>query len=87
MVYRTVSTTVDVEVDLDDFEDEELQDELNRRRGDDFEDEELQDELNRRRGWQSGTILEDLLETWVSRRDRFEDEFRAYCREILGRSF
>lgn len=70
MVYRTVSTTVDVEVDLDDFE-----------------DEELQDELNRRRGWQSGTILEDLLETWVSRRDRFEDEFRAYCREILGRSF
>lgn len=72
MAYTTVSTTVDVEVDLDDFE-----------------DEELQDELNRRRGWkfQSDTDLEDLLETWVYRRDQFEDKFRAYCREILGRSF
>ena len=72
MVYRTVSTTVDVDVEVD---------------LDDFEDNELQDELNRRRGWQSGTILEDLLETWVSDRDRFEDAFRDYCREILGRSF
>lgn len=68
MVYKTISTTVDVDLD-------------------DFEDEELQDELNRRRGWQSDTDLEDLLETWVSRRDRFEDKFRDYCREILGRSF
>lgn len=74
MVYRTVNTTVDVDVEVD---------------LDDFEDEELQDELNRRRGWkfQSDTDLEDLLETWVYRRDQFEDKFRAYCREILGRSF
>ena len=74
MGYVTINT--DVDVYLDDFSDEDLIEEL-RDRGYYVGDNEKV----------SNTSLEELYISWTLDRDTFEDKFRAYCRENLGRSF
>jgi hypothetical protein len=70
MVYKSVYTEVDV--DLEDFTDEELIEELKERNVNPTADVSLQ----------------SLYDLWVyGSRDKFEDEFRTYCRGHLGKSF
>ena len=70
--YKSVETWVEVDVDLDDFSDEEL----------------IQ-ELEDRRSYSQGNTVscEQLLDAWILYRDKFEDLFREYCRETIGKSF
>ena len=72
MAVKTIETYVEVDVDLDDFTDDELLDEL---------------EL---RGVERNTknvSVEELYDIWRFNRNKFEDAFRAFCRETIGRSF
>lgn len=76
MSYVTINT--DVDVYLEDFDDKDLIEEL-RDRGYYVSDEEKT---------QSGlTSLEDLYISWTLDRNNFEEKFRDYCRQNLGRSF
>lgn len=69
--YRSVETWVEVDVDLEEFTDEELIEELESR------------------GVSHGKKVscEQLLDAWLLYRDKFEDLFRDYCRETIGKSF
>lgn len=69
--YKTVETYVEVDVDLDEFSDEELLEELMARRNEVYK----------------SVMLEELIDTWILNRDKFEDMFRDYCRETIGKSF
>ncbi len=71
--YRTVETYVEVDVDLDDFSDEEL----------------IQELEDRRVSYSQGNTVscEQLLDAWLLYRDKFEDLFRDYCRDTIGKSF
>ena len=71
--YRTVETYVEVDVDLDDFSDEELIQELEDRK------------VSYLQG--NNVSCEQLLDAWLLYRDKFEDLFRDYCRETIGKSF
>lgn len=69
--YKTVETYVEVDIDLDDFSDEELIEELQYRNAE----------------YSSNISCEQLLDTWLFNRDKFEDVFRDYCRDTIGKSF
>lgn len=69
--YRTVETYVEVDVDLDDFSDAELIEELE----------------SRGASYGKNVSVEQLLDAWILYRDKFEDLFRDYCRETIGKSF
>ena len=71
--YRTVETYVEVDVDLEDFSDEELIQELEDRRVSYSQSKNVS--------------CEQLLDAWILYRDKFEDLFRDYCRETIGKSF
>ena len=71
-----VSITTEVEVYMDDFDDQDLI-------------EELTD-----RGYYVNKLVEDcrtpldrLYEAWVYKTGDYEDLFRKYCQQNLGRSF
>jgi hypothetical protein len=68
---KTIETYVEVEVDLDEFSDEELLEELERR--------------NIEQG--SNVSIEQLYDIWRFDRHKFEDAFRTYCWDTIGRSF
>jgi len=70
--YRTVETYVEVEVALEDFSDEELIQEL--------EDRNVSYHKN-------NVSCEQLLDAWILYRHKFEDLFREYCRDTIGKSF
>ncbi len=70
--YRTVETYVEVEVALEDFSDEELIQEL--------EDRNVSYNKN-------NVSCEQLLDAWILYRHKFEDLFREYCRDTIGKSF
>lgn len=70
--YRTVETYVEVEVDLEDFSDEEL----------------IQELEDRRVSYNKNNVsCEQLLDAWILYRHKFEDLFREYCRDTIGKSF
>ena len=69
--YRTVETYVEVDVDLDDFSDEDLIEELQ----------------SRGVSHSRNVSCEQLLDAYLLDRDKFEDLFRDYCRETIGKSF
>ena len=69
--YKTVETYVEVDIDLEDFTDEELIEELE----------------SRRASYGKNVSVEQLLDAWILYRDKFEDLFRDYCRETIGKSF
>jgi hypothetical protein len=70
--YRTVETYVEVDVALEDFSDEELIEELE----------------SRNVSYHKNNVsCEQLLDTWILYRDKFEDLFREYCRDTIGKSF
>lgn len=71
-----VSVTTEVEVYLDEIDDLDLVEEL-RGRGYYVGEEEKT----------SNTSLESLYIAWTLDRNSFEEKFRDYCRENLGRSF
>lgn len=68
--YKTVETYVEVDVDLEEFSDEDL----------------IQ-ELQSRKGSYSNVSCERLFDAWVFDRAKFEDLFRDYCRDTIGKSF
>jgi hypothetical protein len=84
---------VQVEVDLDDFDDEDLIDELEFRgikvELSDYSDDELLEHLESRgvSYLKSHVTCEQLLDAWLLYPDKFEDLFRTYCRENIGKSF
>ena len=60
---------------------------------DDFDDEDLIEEL-KHRGYYVNKLVEDcrtplelLYEAWVYKTGDYEDLFRKYCQQNLGRSF
>ena len=70
--YRTVETYVEVEVDLEDFSDEELIEELE----------------SRNVSYHKNNVsCEQLIDAWILYRHKFEDLFREYCRDTIGKSF
>ncbi len=69
--YKSVETWVEVDVDLEEFTDEELIEEL----------------AARGVSYEKSVSCERLLDTWVLDRDKFEELFRQYCRETIGKSF
>jgi hypothetical protein len=70
--YRTVETYVEVEVALEDFSDEEL----------------IQELEDRRVSYNKNNVsCEQLLDAWILYRHKFEDLFREYCRDTIGKSF
>lgn len=69
--YKSVETWVEVDVDLEEFTDEELIEEL----------------AERGVSYERSVSCERLLYTWILDRDKFEDMFRTYCRETIGKSF
>lgn len=68
-----VSITTEVEVYMDDFDDADLIDELEGRG------------YYVRKTWCPS--LESLMDAWVLDKNKFEDLFREFCRENIGRSF
>jgi len=60
---------------------------------DEFDDQELLDELEGRGYYVSKSSahgspsLESLMDAWVLDKNKFEDLFREFCRENIGRSF
>jgi hypothetical protein len=54
-----------------------------------FSDEELIQELEDRRvSYNKNNVsCEQLLDAWVLYRHKFEDLFREYCRDTIGKSF
>ena len=60
---------------------------------DEFDDEELLNELEGRGYYISKSTacgspsLESLLDAWTLDKSKFEDLFRDFCRENIGRSF
>ena len=69
--YRTVESYVEVDVSLEDFSDEDLIEELE----------------SRGASYGKNVSVEQLLDAWILYRDKFEDLFRDYCRETIGKSF
>ena len=69
--YRTVETYVEVDVDLEEFSDEDLIEELE----------------SRGVSYGKNVSCEQLLDAWILYRDKFEDLFREYCRDTIGKSF
>jgi hypothetical protein len=63
---------VEVEIDLEDFSDDELIEELEVRK------------VYYHRGH---VTCEQLLDAWLLYPDKFQDLFRTYCRENIGKSF
>jgi hypothetical protein len=66
--------TIEVEVDvaLEDFSDEEL----------------IQELEDRRVSYNKNNVsCEQLLDAWILYRHKFEDLFREYCRDTIGKSF
>jgi hypothetical protein len=70
-LYRTIE--VEVDVALEDFSDEELIQEL--------EDRNVSHKNN------NNVSCEQLLDAWILYRHKFEDLFREYCRDTIGKSF
>ena len=74
MGYVTINTDVDVYLD-------------------EFDDEDLLKELEGRGYYISKSTacgspsLESLLDAWTLDKSKFEDLFREFCRENIGRSF
>jgi len=70
-----VSITTEVEVYMDDFEDEDLIEELTER--------------GYYVSKSSGDIpvAQSLYDAWVYKTDNFEDLFRQFCQHTIGRSF
>jgi hypothetical protein len=66
---KTIYT--EVEINLDEFDDDELLDEL-RSRG-----------LNQ----QGNPIIQELYDAWVYKTGNYEEIFRRYCQATIGRSF
>ena len=73
-----ISTEVDV--DLEDFSDEDLIEELRERNYD------VTGILDLREGSGDCTI-QDLYAAWVYKTGNYEDIFRKFCQENIGRSF
>ncbi len=73
-----VSVTTEVEVYLDEIDDLDLIEELRSRNYHVFGQDADRTTL---------VSLEDLYTSWTLDRDSFEERFRDYCRENLGRSF
>jgi hypothetical protein len=71
-----VSITTEVDVYLDDFDDEDLIEELKDRGY--YVNKPVED---------CRTPLELLYEAWVYKTGDYEDLFRKYCQQNLGRSF
>ncbi len=70
--YKTVEVDVDVDIYLEDFSDEEL----------------IQELEDRRVSYNKNNVsCEQLLDAWVLYRHKFEDLFREYCRDTIGKSF
>ena len=69
--YKTVETYVEVDIDLEEFSDEDLIEELE----------------SRGASYGKNVSCELLLDAWLLYRDKFEDLFRDYCRETIGKSF
>lgn len=69
--YKTVETYVEVDIDLEEFSDEDLIEELE----------------SRGASYGKNVSCEQLLDAWLLYRDKFEDLFRDYCRETIGKSF
>lgn len=67
---KTIYT--EVEINLDEFDDDELLDELDRRRG-----------LNQ----QGNPSIQELYDAWVYKTSNYEEIFRRYCQATIGRSF
>jgi hypothetical protein len=84
---------VEVEIDLDDFDDEDLIEELEFRgikvELSDYTDAELLEHLELRGiSYLKGHVsCEQLLDAWLLYPDKFQDLFRTYCRENIGKSF
>jgi hypothetical protein len=66
---KTIYT--EVEINLDEFDDDELLDEL-RSRG-----------LNQ----QGNPSIQELYDAWVYKTGNYEEIFRRYCQATIGRSF
>jgi hypothetical protein len=71
-----VSITTEVEVYMDDFDDEDLIEELTGRGY--YVSKGTQD---------CRTPLESLYDAWVYKTGNFEDLFRQFCQQSIGRSF
>ncbi len=69
--YKSVETWVEVDVDLEEFTDEELMEELD----------------SRGVSYSKNVSCETLMDAWLFDRDKFEELFRQYCRETIGKSF
>jgi hypothetical protein len=69
-----VSTYVDV--DLEEFDDQDLLDEL-----------EGRGYYISKSSAHGSPSLESLMDAWVLDKNKFEDLFREFCRENIGRSF
>ena len=74
MGYVTINT--DVDVYLDEFDDEDLVKEL-----------EGQGYYISKSSGSGSSSLESLLDAWTLDKSKFEDLFREFCRENIGRSF
>ena len=70
------SITTEVEVYLDEFDDQELLDEL-----------EGRGYYVSKSSPHGSPSLESLMDAWVLDKNKFEDLFREFCRENIGRSF
>lgn len=70
------SITAEVEVYLDEFDDAELVDELENR-----------GYYVSKSSAHGSPSLESLMDAWVLDKNKFEDLFREFCRENIGRSF
>jgi hypothetical protein len=73
--------STEVEVDLEDFSDEDLIEELRERN---YDVESIRD---LREGSDDGPIIQDLYAAWVYKIGNFEDLFRKYCQQNIGKSF
>ena len=72
MGHKTVEVEVDVDIYLEDFSDEEL----------------IQELEDRRVSYNKNNVsCEQLLDAWILYRHKFEDLFREYCRDTIGKSF
>ena len=71
-----VSITTEVEVYMDDFDDEELVAEL-----------EGRGYIVNKNASSDSCSIQTLYNAWVYKTGNFEDVFRQFCRENIGRSF
>jgi hypothetical protein len=69
---RYKTVEVDIDIYLEDFSDEEL----------------IQELEDRRVSYNKNNVsCEQLLDAWILYRHKFEDLFREYCRDTIGKSF